>query len=166
MVTGKVIYIHNLGRVKYPRAVYQRTYCRYTDKAPPTGTVLLVKMYPNEGVSVKLDGLPVVVTLRNVQISTPTLSHTQAPGDCTRGLRNVRDICEGMSLIFHDMGVWNVNTTAFHNASVSLYNDSDRSGGKCQSTMPPACNVSSSGPAFKSSAVLPKRRKHSAMSSV
>lgn len=128
------------------------------------GTVLSVKSYPTEEISIKLNGRPVVLSLRNVNIFTPA-----SQGVCGTNenvLRTVRDICEGMSLILYDIGIWNVKTTAFHYASVYLEKDTDDRRDK---DLLVAGSVAgdvfiSAGPTVMGSAVLPKRRKHNAMS--
>lgn len=137
--------------------------------SPMRGTVLLSKGYPTDEVSVKLDGKPVIITLRNLQIFVPGSVDKQLESsrNSVDRLRTVRDICEGMSLVLHDVGTWNVNTTAFHGAKVCLDGDTIHHGGKgCDVAETPSYNVHCTGPVIMSSAVLPKRRKHVAMSSM
>lgn len=59
-----------------------------------------------------------------------------------RGLRSVSDIREGMNLVLHDVGTWNVNTTALHSAKVSLHSDNGCSYNKGDSVAVERCTCS------------------------
>jgi hypothetical protein len=131
-----------------------------------SGTILQVKSHPTEEVSILLKGRPVVLTLRNVNFLTPELLQTQPVNLETKAcqIRTIRDLCEGMSLVLYDIGVWNVNTTAFHHTSVYL----EKCVGNLQYNSPllagsPRDVSDHDAPAIMGSAVLPKRRKYSAM---
>jgi hypothetical protein len=125
-----------------------------------TGTVLGMKMHPTDEISVKLHGRPVVISLRNVKISTPGEAQPVHRHGNYTNIRNMRDICEGMSLVLDEIGVWNVNTTAFHGGNMRLAVDvgSDTN----RSEVVEVNRGEATGP---SSSVLPQRRKHAAMSS-
>jgi hypothetical protein len=132
-----------------------------------TGTVLFVKNHPTDEISVKLNGRPVVISLRNVNLFTPESVQSQLveSGTNSSQLRTVRDICEGMSLVLYDIGIWNTHTTAFHHASVYLDKDVDHLKGNNAFGSESSQGVTRiDAPIIMGSAVLPKRRKHSAMS--
>ena len=131
-----------------------------------TATVLALKFYPTEEISVKLNGRPIVITLRNVKIRVSDLPYEQIerPGSYTTRLQTMRDIHEGMPLALHDIGVWNVNTTAFHGGTVCL--DAGRVSSSDKNHSIEDTKVCLTGPTVLSSAVLPKRRKYSPMSLV
>lgn len=126
-----------------------------------TATVLCMKQYPCDEWAVKLDQRPVVIGLRDVKIYVHPVSHEGGYESC---LRSVTDIRVGMKLILHEMGVWNVNTSALHSAKVSLERKSTIGtdlGGE------PGTNASLvRHEDVKCTAVLPQRRKHSAMSNL
>ena len=126
-----------------------------------TATVLCMKQYPCDEWAVKLDERPVVISLRDVKIYVPPVSNE---GGYESSLRSVTDIRVGMKLILHEMGVWNVNTTALHSAKVSLERKSAIGldlGEEPEITKSPVRHEP-----VKCTAVLPQRRKHSAMSSL
>lgn len=128
-----------------------------------TATVLCMKQYPCDEWAVKLDGRPVVIGLRHVEIYVPPVSNEGGYESC---LRSVTDIRVGMKLILHEMGVWNVNTTTLHSTKVSLAMKStigaDIRGEEPETTAARPVRRED----VECTTVLPKRRKHSAMSNM
>ena len=130
-----------------------------------TATVLFVKRYPCDEFAVKFDQSPAVIGLRDVKLFVSGETGSATMG---HGLRSVSDIREGMKLVIHDAGVWNVKTTALHCAKVSLDNNrggnnNDVGRNNCVEEDANGCVVDAVTHA-KSSGVVPCRRKHITMS--
>jgi hypothetical protein len=94
-----------------------------------SATVLCTKRYPREEFGVILHGTGVVITLRDVQMFMPVQQQSQGPASGLSGSYNTRDIKEGTELVLHDVGVWNVTTTALHRARVTIVDKEDRRSG-------------------------------------
>jgi hypothetical protein len=175
------------GLCKYPRSTQQQTCYKRMCPSVVTGTVLLAKRYPQDEFAVKLHGSAAVVSLRDVCLLTPEMaqrfheaskevsSDAVAPVApvfrCSGGLVNVSRIEEGATLVLHDVGVWNVNTTALHGAKVTLNDDdggttTDSESSRNNNNNNIYKNSTTPNSNDSRSSVLPQRRKHNAMSAV
>lgn len=128
-----------------------------------TGTVLCVKRYPCDEIAVKIHDSPAVLTLRDVDllvsnVALQGLDESRGAVGSTSTVRgSISHVQEGMQLVLHCFGVWNVNTTAFHGSKVMLdKTENNVAVGWCGSVDKKPCNSGVS--------VLPQRRKHIAMS--
>jgi hypothetical protein len=92
-----------------------------------TATVLSVKQYPSEEFGVLLHGTGAVVSLRDVKIFIPDPPRGfQGPASkLFGGSHDTRNIVEGVELVLNELGVWNVNTTAFHHSRVTISANGD-----------------------------------------
>lgn len=113
-----------------------------------TVTVLSVKQYPVHEFGVYIHGTPVVVSLRDVKMSSVDGAKTWPSVDMFTG-RGINAIDEGCVLDVYYIGAWNVHTSALHGARVTL-SESNPS----VSTVPTSVLPTS---------VLPTRRKRSSM---
>jgi hypothetical protein len=92
-----------------------------------SATVLSVKQYPSEEFGVILHGTGAVVSLRDVKMFMPDPPRgSQGPASrLFGGSHDTRNIVEGTELVLNDVGAWNVNTTAFHHARVTISANGD-----------------------------------------